>query len=188
MKFLPLILAPILFGAFAQTASAMAISEVAELQFHKVDQLVSTRKIDVGFVEHLASVSLTKEKNGPNFLVTFQQEADKDQAAIAVVVKADAKGKAQGYTLASGKLAAAPANWGGKSPLDILEKGVEYVVDSTNDPLTPKFRDGLTSASIEPLTSENGLQALVKVMAGPADGTLLVTLDLNGKILSSAKQ
>lgn len=189
MKFVTLSLATLLAGLFAAaSASAMAISEVAELQFHKVNQLVATRKIDAGFVEHLKSVALAKDPAGPLFLVTFQQEADAGQTAAAVVVKADANGRSQSYQAQPGKLALNAADWGGKAPLDLLEKAVEYVVDSTTDPLTPAFRDGFTSAAIEPFQSPNGLTGKVSVTADAGSGILLVYVDLNGKILSTAKQ
>jgi len=189
MKFLTLSVTTLLAGTFAAaSAQAIAISEVAELQFHKVNQLVATRKIDSGFVDHMKSVALAKDPAGPLYLVTFQEEADAGQAAFTVVVSADANGKSQGYQQQAGTLAKGPANWGGKAPLDLLEKAVEYVVDSTTDPLTPSFRDGFTAASIEPFQSANGLVGKVSVTAGTASGTLLVFVDLNGQILSTAKQ
>lgn len=176
------------FAMAATEAQAMPISEVAELQFHKVNQLAETKKIDAGFVDHLASVALQKDSASPNYLVIFRQESDANETPAAVTIKADTNGKAQGFVASPGKLAAQPADWGGKAPLDLLEKAVEYVVDSTTDPLTPPFRDHFTAASISPFASGNGLIAKVVLSAGAGDGALVVLVDLNGNILSSSKQ
>lgn len=172
----------------ASAARAMSIAEVAELQFHQVDQLVARNKIDKGFVDHLASVALAKKPNSANFLVTFSQETNANQMANTVAIEATDAAKALSFKEVKGIASSNPVNWVGKAPLDILEKAVEFVVDTTGDARLVPFQNGFTGASILPMSSDQGLMAAVRVKATEQDGSLLLMVDLNGKVLSVTKE
>lgn len=179
------ILAVASFLASASSFAAVSTAEVAELQFHKLSRLVQTKKIDAAFADHLQSLKVLPQD--AKVLVTFVQESDTDGMAPPMLnIVADLAGKAVSYNVVPGQTARNFVNWGGKSPMDLFEKGLEYVADSKDAAIAP-FQDRISTASIAPATTGQGF-AVVTVLAGEGDGMLVITLDAQGKVLSAEKK
>ena len=167
---------------FPSYSFAIPQAEIGELQFHKIDQLVATKKINEGFISHLKGLRIKKD-SATEFQVTFLQESDSSQIADMVTILATVEGKAKAFSEFRAPAATHPVNWNGAVPLDIFEKAVEYIVDTTADPRLIPFRDGLVSAEISPVLTPAGARANVIATAAPEEGTLILQLDLGGKVL-----
>ena len=184
MKTLFLSLLAVLGSVSALAAPSTA--EVAELQFHKLNRLVATNKIDAAYVNHLGGI--TVKPDAGDLLVTFFQENDSNGAPDRVIIRADLEGKPKSFEVIPGTKSLTYTDWTGKVPADILEKAVEYVSDTTTDARLDIFRERISSAVLLPQKDASGLSAMVTVRAGERDGILLIHLDLAGKVLSVEKQ
>ena len=175
--------------AFAPTLSfAVSTVEIGELQFHKIDQLASTKSIDDGFVSHLREIQMSASANAGEYIVTFLQEADAGKTPATVSIVATHDGTAKSFAEAKSAPASRFIDWAGKAPMDLLEKAVEYVSDTATDARLIPFQNGFTGAVISPEQSANGLVGIVTVRAGAQDGRLVIRVGLNGTILSVEKQ
>lgn len=153
-------------------------AEATERQFHKLNTLVMANKIDSGFLDHLAGLTVTAE--GETLLVHFNQEANPGITPASVTIKTDWNGRGLTYNVIPGSEISNPVNWAGKVPADILEKAMEYLADTVSDNRLNAFRDHLSAASIA--AEHNG--ALVLIQGAQGDGTIRMHLDMAGNVLS----
>jgi hypothetical protein len=172
------ILAIALVSGSATASAAPTVAEIAELQFHKLNRLVATKKVDAAFVDHLGAIIVAPETG--DYVVSFYQEGVFSALPAAVAIRADRQGKAVSFQLVPGPTPTQFVDWKGKVPAEIFEKALEYVADTVGDTRLNVFRERITSAAIMPEASG----AVVSVAAGTADGTLAIHLDLDGKVLS----
>ncbi len=167
----------------ASAFAALSNAEITELQFHKLNRLVATNKIDAAYINHLGGLTVKQETGG--LMINFFQETDSNGMPNAVAIHADFTGKALSFAVVPGTTGRNFTDWNGKVPADIFEKAMEYLADNTTDVRLTPFRDGITSASIlQEKDAANGKAALVMVRADERAGVLMIHLDLNGKVLS----
>jgi hypothetical protein len=178
---------------FGTTAHAEAISpaKAAELGLHRIERLVTLKKIDQNYIDFFSGISTQKltpaQPTDPSFKVAGLQVAATDGKSNEVDIMMDATGKALSNSVKEGSTPANPPRWGNKDALAIGENSFHYLIDNAGaKPELRPFNTGFTSMALTQAQDAQGKPMARATMRSSATTDLLdVLLDLDGNVVSS---
>lgn len=146
--------------AFAhdEIPGVIAISKATELAIHRIERLVTLKKIDLAFRNHL--VSLTSEsstENGATYKVYGFVSPDVDGKSSVITLWMDNNGKTLSYNVTAEKMPANPFTWPSKDSATLFEEGLHFILDGwTQYPEVKAYYVGLKTIAMQPAYDEKG--------------------------------
>ena len=182
--------------SLSATAQAAAVPNLTagELSAHKVEKLITLKKLDASFQRNFRGLEVVNLRGGgagkPTFKVVLSQEADAGKAANKVELTLDEKGKALGLpVVVAGVAASRPTVWSGKDPLTLTELALHHVEHlgghahhgGAGDRSIAQFIDTLKAIRI----TQVGANAQFEMVANGVKGRLVMNLDGQGKLINA---
>lgn len=178
-------------GMLAGTAQAakLSLAKAAELGVHRVERLVTLKKIDETFLHKFQSaeiVSLTQNApTDPAFKVTAAQVPGPDGTQSVVEIFLDEKGKALSNTVKMGTEATTAPRWPEKDPVTLTENALHVVLDGINDPKLKPYYTGFKSLVLTQDRDATGLTiARFRLQSKDVDKVLEILLKTDGTVIS----
>ena len=185
-------LSMLMFGAqmhYAQAAS-ISLAKAAELGVHRVERLVTLKKIDASFVDKFQSIEIealsAPKPTDPAFKVTAGQVPGPDGKQNRVEMLLDGAGKALSHTVKEGTEATAAPRWPEKDAVTLTEAAMHVVLEGKNDAKLKPYFDGFQSLELTQDRDSTGQTiARAKMKAKGVAKVLEVILKTDGTVISS---
>lgn len=182
--------------SLSSVAKAAAVPNLTagELSAHKVEKLITLKKLDASFQKNFKGLEVVNLQGGgkgkPTFKVILSQEVDAGKAANKVELTLDEAGKALGLpVVVSGVAAARPTVWAGKDPLTLTELALHHVEHLGGHAHHGGAGDKAIAQFIEPLRAiriiQSGQVAQFEMLANGVKGRLIMNLDGQGKLINA---
>lgn len=174
---------------FAQ-AQSIALAKAAELSVHRVERLVTLKKIEEAFMSKFSGVVIEALKQAkptdPAFKAIASQVPGPDGKQSKVEILMDGAGKALSHNVVSGTEATVAPRWPEKDPVTLSENAMHVVLDGKSDPKLKPYFDGFKSIEISQDRDSTGQTiARGKMKAVGVAKTLEVVLKMDGTVISS---
>ncbi len=130
-------------SVLAQVAKITNAS-IVELSSHKIDRLVTLKKIDGSFLTKIERIDISLILNQPPYMYRslVSQTKPTQGNPIQLEILFDKDGNALTYKVLPNGIAGADQNWPEKTALDLSESPMHYVLDNSTDPkINPFFTD-----------------------------------------------
>lgn len=168
-------------------AETIAIAKAAELAVHRIERLVTLKKIDPMFRDAL--VGLTAEVtavSGASFKILGMTAPAVNGVNGRIELWLDAQGKTLSFNVVSAVVPAQPFPWPSKDASTLLEEGLHFVLEGWVTHAEVKaFETGLSSILLKPVTSAQGdLMAEFEVRSTLDSRLLMVSLKADGTFVS----
>lgn len=176
--------------AHGETPGEVVIGKGAEFAVHRIDRLVTLKRIDPVFVSNLKAVTGERiNENGARFRFLGVTEPDAQNQVSAITILMDAQGKVLSHSVTGTVTPANPVSWPSKNAASLIEEALHFVVDSGERfPEIKPFYLGLTSIGLEPLKDKGELLAHLKVTSDDDKRTLHIYLKTDGTYVSHTVQ
>jgi hypothetical protein len=171
------------FGATATSPNAKA----AELSCHRIDRLVTLKKIDAKFLNRFRGMEVKTMAGGagqPSFEVIASEEADQGKSANQVKISLDQDSKPLAFTVVAGDDATNPTVWPDKDPVTLAEDSLHFLEQNVAKPDIAKFNSGLTGLRISPADVGGKSVAKIEIVSSDTKGTLKVYISTAGDFVS----
>lgn len=184
---LVLLTALITIKANAETLTPL---KAAELACHRLDRLVVLKKVEKTYVSKFQKLSLellpSNDPSGAQFQVTTSQTTPAQGSPLSLTLFIDQTGKVLKHQVNEGGNAGPNVEWTGKDPVSLVEAGLHFVLDGhhSNHQLHP-FAENFSYLTIDQKTSASSTVAELVLNSNTTTARLVLTLDLNGKLLKS---
>lgn len=170
-------------------AANIALAKAAELGSHRVERLVTLKRIDEAFMSKFQSIgieALTQNSAAdPAFKVTASQVPGPDGSQSQVEILMDGAGKALSHSVKLGTEAATAPRWPDKDPVTLTENAMHVVLDGKNDPKFKVYYDGFKSIVLSQDRDESGQTiARAKMTSKDEIKALEVILKTDGTVIS----
>lgn len=174
---------------YAQAAN-IALAKAAELAVHRVERLVTLKKIEEPFLGKFQSIEIEGLKQvkptDPAFKATASQVPGPDGKQSKVEILLDGAGKALSHTVKAGTEATTAPRWPEKDAVTLTENAMHVVLDGKNDPKFKPYFDGFQSLEITQDRDAAGLTiARTRMKAKDSRKVLEVLLKTDGTVISS---
>ena len=176
----------------AIAAEPVSNGKATELSLHRMERLVTLKKIDEAFQTKLKAVKLEvlphQGVDQPAFKFTMVQVAGEDGSQRAVEITLTEEGRSLGFQpLPGGSEPKDAPDWSDKDSAELSESALHYVLDnvSVNSKLAPYFNN-LSQVNLSPASgpSASGRVACVTIVARGDDPVLKIFLRADGTIES----
>lgn len=176
-------------NAFAhdEVPGQLPISKVTELGVHRIERLVTLKKIDDAFRTNLAAMTAERStENGAVFKVYGHQAPGADGKSSVVTLWMDGEGKTLSFAVTPGTASANPPLWPDKDAVTLVEEGLHFVLEGwAQHPDVKPFYTGLQSIIMAPSQDAQGqLLAQYKVTSDDDTKTLTINLKPDGTFVS----
>ena len=165
----------LLMATQAFALDPVAVSKAAELTCHRIERLVTLKKIDASFQDKLYSIQIVKLKpatpTDPVFKAIALQIPGADGTFKKVEIMMDASGKGLTQNVIPGTEGTTVV-WPAKDPVSLMENSLHWVLEN-----------GLTKAEIKPYY--DNVSEIVLTQGKDADGKILAKVTF--KISESPK-
>lgn len=165
----------------------VAISKATELGVHRIERLVTLKKIEDTFRSNLVAMTAERSnENGAVFKVYAHQAPGADGSSSVVTLWMDGEGKTLSFTVTPGATPANATQWPDKDAVSLLEEGLHFVLEGwVQNPEVKAFYLGLKSISMAPVQDAQGnLLAQFKVTSDDDARTLTIILKPDGTFVS----
>ena len=182
-------------GAFAHDdTEAVSLAKASELSLHRLEKLVNLKsvidgvKIDKTFISQIETIEIEKTPHTAadeiTFIATLAQVKGIDGTSPEVELSLNSQGKTLVQHARAGTQATNAPVWPLKSPVDLLENGLHYVIDNAlvNPELKP-FNEGVYKTTLKKIASNGKELGQLEILSKNTPATLLITLDLEAKFL-----
>lgn len=192
MKTLKLLLLSALMAsgsAFAhdETPGVIAISKATELAVHRIERLVTLKKIDAVFQTALIGLRAeSSAENGATYKAYGYVAPGSDGKSLTITLWMDNQGKTLAYNVTQAQAPANPFAWPVKDSVTLMEEGLHFVLEGwVQNPEVKAFYLGLKSISLAPAQDAQGnLIAQFKVTSDDDTRTLTINLKADGTFVS----
>lgn len=176
-------------SAFAHdpTPGTVAISKATELGVHRIERLVTLKRIDETFRTQLVSLRAERtEENGAAYKVYGYVAPASNGKSSAITLWQDSQGKTLAHSVDQQAAPANPFNWPSKDPVNLTEEALHFVLEGwEKHPEVKDFYVDLKTLSLRPVQDDRGdLVAQFSVTSGHTDKTLIINLNQDGRFLS----
>jgi hypothetical protein len=166
---------------------AIAKAKAAELAVHRIERLVTLKKIDPFFQTSLTSMQIeVTGENGAVFKVTGWTAEGQGEEASSIVIFQDSQGKAISYSLGPIFQPTSPFVWPAADAATLMESSLHFVLEGWVDfPEVKEYFNHFESVNLEPWKNQQGeLFALFKVRAEDNPSILYIVLKPDGSFVS----
>lgn len=177
-----------------EDTNAISLAKASELSLHRLEKLVNLRsvvdgiKIDKTFISNLHTVEIKKTPHGPNdeisFITTLSQFLAEDGTKPEIELSLNSMGKTLVQHARNGSIATNAPTWPQKSPVDLMENGLHYVIDNAlvNIDLKP-FNEGVYKTTLTKTVVNGKEVAKLELLSTIVPTSLIITLDLEARFL-----
>ncbi len=188
MKTVLLSLSIMAFSSIALSAEDPRITtgKVAELTTHRIERLVTLKKIDASFMQRLDKVEVSAVANATPvaYKALISQTAPAVGAPLQMEMTFDAKGKFIAFKLIDGGVAGVDPLWTGADSLTLLESAMHFVLENTANKQVEPYFLAMTQSSLSKTTVGGKTVAVVKVKTSSQAQTLNIYIGLDAKFIS----
>ena len=179
------------FVSVQAQAAPIAVAKASELTCHRIERLVTLKKIDETFMTKLHTVTIQILPQGssadPYFKATASQYIGADGTMNQVDIFMDDQGKALSYVVKPGAVAQAAPVWPDKDTVTLMENSLHYIIEEgpTNANVKP-FYTGFTEHALTQVTDAQG-QTLsrMEVHSSQTNKVLEIFLKVDGTFVSA---
>ncbi len=191
MKSLMILLATLAAVATAQAhdekPGVVVVSKAVELGVHRIERLVTLKKIDAVFAAGLYAMRAerTTDPDQPYKIFGYVlPDANNRSSTISMV--SDVNGKVVSYSVSEIFRPAALVSWPIKDAATLIEDGLHFVLEGWVDhPEVKAFYLGLSSITLHSATDSQGNRiALLQVTSDDDSRVLSIKLQLDGSFIS----
>lgn len=173
--------------AHPESPGLVAITKAVELGVHRIERLVTLKKIDPMFTANLYALRAERTTDAANPYKVYGYvlpDASNQSSTISMVT--DPNGKVTSYTVGGIFQPASPVNWPIKDAATLIEDGLHFVLEGwTQYPDVKAFYLGLTSITMSAGTDAQGKQIAVFAVTSDDDArTLYIRLKTDGTFIS----
>lgn len=178
---------------FAQTAFAhndppgtISISKATELGVHRIERLVTLKKIDSTFQTNLFGMRAERTtESGATYKIYGYVSPDANNQSSTIAMLSDKTGKVLSYTNGPTYQPANPFNWPDKDALTLMENALHFVIEGwVQHPEVKPFYAGLMTIGLSPAKDTAGnLIALASVTSDDDARTLYISLKTDGNLI-----
>jgi len=181
----------ILLGAFAhaheETTDAVVISKALELGVHRIERLVTLKKIDPMFVNSI--YALRAERSGDAtkpYVIHGYVTPDTSNQSSTISMVTDTTGKVVSHTVGKIYQPANPVSWPEKDAVTLIEDALHFVLEGwATYPEVKAFYLGLTSITMTAAQDAQGNPIAAFAVTSDDDArTLHVFLKTDGTFIS----
>lgn len=186
----------ILLLAFTLTTTAYAhpenpdvivVSKATELGVHRIERLVTLKKIDPMFITSLTGLKAerTDDVTTPYKIYGFVTPDSNNQSST-ITMLSDPKGKVVSHSVSETFQPANPVNWPEKDAVTLIEDALHFVLEGwVENPDVKAFYLGLMSITMTPDQDAQGnLIASFQVTSDDDPRTLYILLKTDGTLIS----
>lgn len=175
--------------AFAhdEIPGVIAISKATELAVHRIERLVTLKKIDAVFQTALVGLRAeSSTENGATYKTYGYVSPGADGKSLTITLWMDNQGKTLAYNVTQAQAPANPFAWPVKDSVTLMEEGLHFVLEGwVQNPEVKAFYLGLKSISLMPAQDAQGnLIAQFKVTSDDDARTLTINLKADGTFVS----
>jgi len=166
-------------------AAEVTIAKAAELGLHRIERLVTLKRIEENFLNKFYAVKIERIATGPTrFRFRGFQSPGVGGNSRQVEILMDEKGKAGTHSVIDGPEASAPA-WPQKDPVTLLENAFHYILDNPARPELAPFLKATTEAALEQVQA-GGVSLVIATFRSSASPKFLeITLKHDGTFVSA---
>lgn len=176
----------ILGSAQAQTQD-IASGKIAELTCHRVERLVTLKKIDETFLTGLHTIEVEPIPASAGFRAVASQYPGADRTMKQVEIVFDAQGKPLTHAVMPGSAAQGNPQWPDKDSVTLTENALHHLLDnwSTNPALKPFFT-GFKNLALTQVKSAQGENlARIEIHSVETNSVLEILVKLDGTFLAA---
>lgn len=168
--------------AHPENPNAVAIAKATELGVHRIERLVTLKKIDPMFQSHLYAMKAERTtESGAAYKVYGYVQPDANNQASTITMLSDAQGKVLSYTVSQTFQPANPVSWPDKDALTLTENGLHFVLEGwVQHPEVKAFFLGLSSITMRAVNAGGTLLAEFAVTSDDDAHTLIVRVKADG--------
>lgn len=172
-------------------AEEVSLAKVAELACHRVERLVTLKKIDESFLHNQFSIQPSAlnpaSPTDPAYKAVVSQVPGSDRSANQVIIYFDAAGKALRFELVNGAPAANAPAWPDKDPVTLSENSLHYVLDGWETiPNLKPFYSGLSKMELQQISDAQGqILSRAEIHSFETPQVLEVILKADGNFVSA---
>ncbi len=173
--------------AHGDVPGELTIAKATELAVHRIERLVTLKKIDAVFQNQLVGMRAeVSSENGAAFKVYGQVAPGADGKSSQITLWQDAEGKTLAFNVEQGLLSMASAVWSGKDALTLMEDGLHFVLEGWAQYAEVKaYYTGLQTITLVPQKDAQGnIFAQFKITSDDDARTLFLNLNADGTYLS----
>lgn len=174
--------------AFASTSlAAVTTAKVAELALHRIERLVSLKKIDATFVNKFEKVEVVAVQNQApvRFKASVSQNKPSSGTPLQVELTFDENGKSLAYQLVPGGVAGPNISWTGKDPLTLGEGAFHaYLEHLDHYPELVPFSTGFVRLTIIQGELNGAIVARALIDSKETKDKLIIFQKLDGDLIS----
>lgn len=188
MKSLFFLVAFIGSNAFAHNTppGAVPVSKAVELGVHRIERLVTLKKIDPIFETALIGLSAEpSQENGATYKVYGYVPPGADGKSLTITLWMDSQGRALAYNVTPAQMPISPYAWPAKDSVTLMEEGLHFVLEQwVQYPEVKAYYTGLQTISMAPFQDAQGnLLAQFKVTSDDDARTLTINLKPDGTLV-----
>ena len=190
MKTMIAVLSLSLLGSIAR-AETVTLAKAAELTCHRIERLVTLKKIPDTFLNRLYSVQVqavpAQKPTDPAFRSVSTQVPNSSGQANQLELFLDSTGKALDFRLLSGPDSVNAPVWPDKDPVTLIENSLHYLLDNAGTTLALQpFLMALSSVVIAPARDAAGnFVARAEMRSTQTRASLEVVLKADGTFSSA---
>ncbi len=163
------------------------ISKATELGVHRIERLVTLKKIDPTFQSALYAMRAERTtEGGATYKIYGYVSPDANNQSSTIAMLSDKTGKVLSYAVGATYQPANPVAWPDKDPLTLMEDALHFVLEGwTAHPDVKPFYAGLITITLSPAKDNAGnLIVLANVTSDDDARTLSIFLKTDGTFLS----
>lgn len=152
-KLMSLFIVGSLMASVSAQAAPIALAKAAELTCHRIERLVTLKKIDETFLTMLHTIVVQTVPQGssadPYFKSTGSQYPGADGTLNQIDIFMDDQGKALSHVVKPGAAAQGAPVWPDKDPITLMENSLHYVLENgPNDANIAPFYTGFSGLAL----------------------------------------
>ncbi len=174
-----------------QTALAqvpqMTSASIVELSAHKIERLVTLKKIDPTFLTKTERIDVSVILNQPPYVYRslVSQTKPTQGAPIQLEILFDKDGNALTYNVLPNGVPGADQNWPAKNSLALTESPMHYILDNSTNPKINPFFTATASLTLSKGTLAGQDVARAQITSNKTQSILNIYIKLDGTVLSS---
>ncbi len=179
-------------GASNAFAESVTLSKAAELACHRIERLVTLKKIDESFLNNFGTMAVVAQKQtqptDPAFKVTASLYPGADGKSAELELLMDDQGKTLNFNVIAGPASMNAPKWLDKDAVTLTENSLHYVLEGwqTSNPAVKPFFTDLKSLRLSQVADASGqLVSRVEFLSNSVPTTLEVLLKMDGNFISA---
>ena len=187
-----IVLVSSLFSFGSANAEPITLSKAAELACHRIERLVTLKKIDEAYLTKFQTLEVVQlqpvQATDPFFKATVSQYPGSNSSRNQVELFMDNQGKTLSQNIKSGDAAINSPTWPDKDAVTLTENSLHYVLEGWqgSNPLVEPFYSSMTQLVLSQVTDEKGqLVARSEIRSSKTSDLLEVYINVDGTFNSA---